>query len=180
MPKKPVVPLPKNLDEAAHFLATIGKAQRALEKIHTDLNEKVEQLTAQAREDARPHEETVAVFFAGLYAYAQDQRETLTENGKRKTVELPTGTLLWKKTPPAVTIKDLEAVLRNLKALGLERFIRQKEEVNKEAMLSEPEVAQTVGGVTIGQYEEFVAKPRELQIELHKKIRLPPKKQVTG
>ena len=34
------------------------------------------------------------------------------------------------------------------------------------AMLKEPETAKTVKGVSIGQHEEFIAKPSELEVEI--------------
>lgn len=44
--------------------------------------------------------------------------------------------------------------------------LRVKEEVNKEAMLAEPDVARTVAGVTVGSAgEDFVIKPFETELE---------------
>lgn len=46
--------------------------------------------------------------------------------------------------------------------LGLQRFIRTKEEPNKEAMQAEPEVARQVAGISIGSVgEDFVVEPFE-------------------
>jgi len=69
-------------------------------------------------------------------------------------------------TPPAVSLRDVLTVLKNLKSLGLERFIRTKEEVSKEALLKESDVAKTVKGVTIAQHEEFTVKPADLEVEI--------------
>lgn len=56
-------------------------------------------------------------------------------------------------------------MLESLRTLGLVRFIRTKEEVNKEAMLNEPELAATVAGVTIKTgVEDFVITPFEQDI----------------
>jgi len=83
---------------------------------------------------------------------------------------LPTGFFGWRSTPPAVSLKNIKAVLKKLKELGLKRFIRIKEEPDKEAMLKEPEVAKSVKGVSITQYEEFFIKPLELEVEIVKKL----------
>ena len=54
-------------------------------------------------------------------------------------------------------------MLENLRARGLERFIRIKEEPNKEAMLNEPDVAAGVAGITIKRgIEDFVVTPHEI------------------
>ncbi|PIS34681.1 MAG: hypothetical protein COT37_01425, partial [Parcubacteria group bacterium CG08_land_8_20_14_0_20_43_9] len=67
-------------------------------------------------------------------------------------------------------LRDVESILESLKALKLKRFIRTKEEVDKEAMLKEPETAKTVKGVSISQHEEFVAKPAELEVEIATRV----------
>ena len=166
MPKKVVIAVPKSLDEAAQFLAQIGQEQRATDKIQSGLNTAVDKLKTQAMTDAEPHQKKVSQLVEGLFAYAEAHRDELTDGGKRKTVEVPTGTFGWRMTPPAVSLRDIESILKSLKSLKLKRFIRTKEEVDKEAMLKEPDVAKTVKGVSIGQREEFVAKPAVLEVEI--------------
>jgi phage host-nuclease inhibitor protein Gam len=62
--------------------------------------------------------------------------------------------------PPSVRLRDMKRVLEALVQLGLARFIRVKQEVDKEAMLREPELAAQVPGVSIGsEGEEFVVSP---------------------
>lgn len=170
MPKRAVVAVPKSLDEAAQFLAQIGAEQRATEKIRLGLNAKVDELKTKAMADDEPHQTKVLQLVEGLFAFAEAHRDQLTDGGKRKTVEVPTGTFGWRMTPPAVKLRDVEAILESLKSLKLKRFIRTKEEVDKEAMLKEPDVAKTVKGVSISQHEDFVAKPAELDVEIAIKV----------
>ena len=166
MAKKAVIPVPKSLDEAAQFLAEIGQEQRVSEEIRSDLNTAVDKLKTQAMADNEPHQKKVSQLVEGLFAYAEAHRDELTDGGKRKTVEVPTGIFGWRMTPPAVSLRDVESILESLKSLKLKRFIRTKEEVDKEAMLKEPDVAKTVKGVSISQHEDFVAKPSELEVEI--------------
>ncbi len=166
MPKRAVVAVPKNLNEATQFLAQIGKEQRATEKIQSGLNTAVDKLKAEAMANDEPHQKTISALVEGLFAFAEAHRDELTDHGKRKTVEVPTGTFGWRMTPPAVSLRDVKAILESLKSLNLKRFIRTNEEVDKEAMLKEPEVAGKVKGVTIGQHEDFIAKPAELEVEI--------------
>ena len=166
MPKKVVIAVPKSLDEAAQFLAQIGQEQRATDKIRSGLNTKVDELKAKAMVDDEPHQEKISQLVEGLFAYAEAHRDELTDGGKRKTVEVPTGIFGWRMTPPAVLLRGVESILESLKSLGLKRFIRIKEEIDKEAMLKEPDVAKTVKGVSISQHEDFIAKPAELEIEI--------------
>lgn len=166
MPKRAVVAVPKSLNEAAQFLARIGHEQRAADKIRSTLNAKVDELKAKAMAEDEPHQNEISQLVEGLFAFAEAHRDELTDGGKRKTVEVPTGTFGWRMTPPSVKLRDVESILESLKSLKLKRFIRTKEEVDKEAMLKEPETAKTVKGVSISQHEEFVAKPTELQVEV--------------
>ncbi len=166
MPKKVVIAVPKSLDEAAQFLTQIGEEQRATNEIQSGLNTAVDKLKTQAMAEDKPHQERISQLVEGLFAYAEAHRDELTDAGKRKTVEVPTGTFGWRMTPPAVSLRDVKSILESLKSLNLKRFIRTKEEIDKEAMLKEPEVANTVKGVSISQHEEFVAKPAELEVEI--------------
>ncbi|MBM3250822.1 MAG: host-nuclease inhibitor protein Gam [Candidatus Nealsonbacteria bacterium] len=168
--KHPVTPVPKSLEEATKFLRQIGEEQRATIAIQSTLNARVEELKAKAMSDAGPHQKRISELVEGLFAFAETNRNELTEGNKRKTVEVPTGTFGWRMTPPAVSLRDVKAVLENLKKLDLTRFIRIKEEVDKEAMLREPEVAEKVRGVSIGQYEEFIVKPTYLGVEITSRV----------
>ena len=171
MPKKikvdhPAIPVPKDLEEAANFLSSIAHEQHQVDKIQADLNEEIGELKTTAMSEVKPYEENISRLVEGLFAFAESRRDELTDAGKRKTVRLPTGQFSWRMTPSAVSIRNTELVLARLKELKLERFIRTKEEPDKEAMLKEQKVAKTVKGVSISQHEEFVVKPAELKEEL--------------
>ncbi len=164
--KRPVLKVPQDLEEAADFIRQIGEAQREINGIEDHLNRIVAELQERAMDRSRPYTEQIELLRDGLYAFTEAHRDELTEGGKRKTVELPTGVIAWRSTPPAVSLRNIKAVLAELKRRRLQRFIRVKKEVNKEAMLREPELAGSVKGVTIGQREEFVVKPAELEVEI--------------
>ena len=114
----------------------------------------------------RPHTEQIDRLLEGLYAYAEAHRVELTESEKRKTVVFPSGEMGWRWTPPAVAIRGWEKVLGKLKELGLHRFIRVEEKPNKEAMLTEQDVATAVRGIAVSQREEFFVKPSDLTLEI--------------
>lgn len=164
--KWPVVSVPQSLDEAAKFLSLIGQEQRKINTIQTTLNEKIERSKIKAMADVKPHEEKISQLVEGLFAFAETHRDELTDGGKRKTVEVLTGLFGWRTTPPAVSLRNVKSILASLKSLRLRRFIRIKEEVDKEAMLREPDIAKTVKGVSFTQREEFIVKPKELEVEI--------------
>ena len=72
----------------------------------------------------------------------------------------------WRQRPPSIAVRGIESVLENLRTLGLARFIRQKEEVNKEAMLNEPDIAATIAGITVVRgKEDFIIVPFEVETQ---------------
>ena len=59
-----------------------------------------------------------------------------------------------------------EQALAFFKAKGLKKYIRTKEEVDKDALLAaRAEVADTIKGITFKQKEEFAIVPHESKIE---------------
>lgn len=164
--KHTVVPIPSNLEEAAEFVGRIGKEQRKIDRIRNEFNEAVEKLKSKYILETQAHEANISQLVEGLFIFAESHRDELTEKGKKKTIELPTGIFGWRMTPPAVSLKNVEQVLSELMKRGLKQFIRLKPEVDKKAMLREPEIAKTIKGVTISQSEQFIVKPSELEVKI--------------
>ena len=83
-----------------------------------------------------------------------------------KPAKLSTGELLWRTTPPSVSLpKKQDAVIQALIRADLGHLIRTKQEVNKEAILDDTDAVKGIAGIKIKRREEFVAKPFESQIE---------------
>ncbi len=168
--KREALSVPQTIMEAAEILGQIGHKEREIQKINTQLNDQIEQMKAIESDKLSPIEEERDQLVDALFAFAESRRDELTEKGKSKTVKLLTGKLSWRTTPPRVNLREKEAILARLKELGLGRFIRVKEEVDKEAMLKESEVAQTVKGVSVSQTENLVIEPSEVDVEILRKI----------
>lgn len=164
----PNLPVPQSDVEAAAAVARIGELNRALARIKSDADDRIAEITRQAKEASVPLSETNAAAVEGLRIYCEANRARLTQNGKTKSVKFGTGTVSWRVRPRAVRVprarEALEGVIDRLKGLGLSRFLRVKEEIDKEAMRKEPEVAASVQGVSIGSAgEEFFVEPLEME-----------------
>jgi len=164
--KLPVIPVPKTLEEATKFLGKIGEEQRSVDIIKNKLNADVDALKTKAMENAEKHQTKITQLMEGLYAFAEANRDELTDNNKKKSVETPKGMFGWRITPPKVILRNQEIIIETLKSLALDRFVRIKEQINKEALLKESNIANSIKGVSINQREEFVIKPAELEIEI--------------
>jgi len=159
------VPVPQSQADAAAAIHQIGEAERARALIQAALDETVAAARAKAEADAAPHRGQIEVLTRGLQIWAEANRDLLCQGG-RKTVSLATGEIGWRVRPPSVRISGLDAVIERIRALGLGRFLRVRTEVDKAAMLSEPQAAAAIDGVSIASAgEQFFVAPAGLQMQ---------------
>ena len=158
-------PVPQSREEASNFIHDIGAAQREVARIEADMNDEIARSKQSAEERAAPHRALVEAKTQGLRAWADANRDALTENGKRKYADLGTGKIEWRFAPPRVSIRGLEEVIVRIKTLGLTAFLRTREEIDKEAMLRDPDKARLIQGVSIGTAgENFSVEPFESEL----------------
>jgi phage host-nuclease inhibitor protein Gam len=148
------LPVPQSREEAEDMLVEIGKLDRKIKGFELKTAEKVAALSGGLASATRDWRERHELLTDGLAAWANDNRSELTQEGQVKTVDLGTGTLSWRMRPASVRLKDAAKVIAAIKAMGLLQFLRIKEEVNREAMLAEPDAAQGIAGVAIGSTGE--------------------------
>lgn len=158
-------PIPQSREQAVEAIAEIGRKQRERERIQSAMNDELAAIRQRYEEQARPHAEAIRELSAGVHTWCEANRESLTQGGKVKTANLASGEIRWRMRPPSVACRALDNVLAALKQLGLSRFIRTKEELNKEAILAEPEAVQHIKGLSITQKEDFVIVPFETELE---------------
>jgi phage host-nuclease inhibitor protein Gam len=165
------LPVPQNKDDAARAVQEIGTTDRQIARMEADLNDAIAEMKRQAEALAQPLRERRDAVTEGLKVWAEANRDKLTDGGRVKSADLGTGKISWRFRPPSARVTKVEAVLEHLKKLGLQRFIRVKEEPNKDAMLAEPDVARTVAGVTIGsEGEDFIVEPFEVELAAGKAV----------
>ncbi len=154
----------RSRDEADHAVREIGALQRQREEAQTAMNETLATIKAQAESEVAPLNAAIKELSHGVQVWAEANRETLCKGGM-KTVKLGNGELRWRMRPPSVAVRGAVAVLEALKRLGLGRFIRTKEEVDKTAILADPAAVQDIKGLSISQGEDFVIVPFATELE---------------
>lgn len=157
--------VPQTRDEAAADIRKIGDLQRQALRATTDMNDEIAHVTQiyQPRLDAINGQ--LKTLQEGVQGYCEAHRIELTDGGKVKTANLITGEVQWRQRPPSVSVRGAEAVIETLKRLGFARFIRSKEEINKEAVLNEPDEVRGVAGLTVVTgVEDFVITPFEQEV----------------
>jgi len=159
-------PTPQSREEAASFIHDIGVRQREIARIEADMNDAIAKAKKDAEAIAQPLRDQIERLTEGLRHWAEAHRVELTDNGKRKFGDLGAGKIEWRLAPPRVTIRGVDDVIARIKTLGLSIFLRTKEEIDKEAMLREPDKARLIAGVSIGTAgENFYVEPFEAEIK---------------
>jgi phage host-nuclease inhibitor protein Gam len=159
------LPVPQSLDEAAGVVRAIGDLNRNVARLEADMNDELAKVKERYEALAEPLRAAATGKTEGLKMWAEANRSALTGGDKSKTIDLGTGLVKWRLRPPSVRLSRMEEIIARLKMLGLTRFVRVKEEVNKEALLAEPEIAGTVAGVSIGSPgEDFIVEPFEAEL----------------
>ncbi len=159
--------VPQSREEAAAALTRIGILSRQITRAEATLNDKISSLKEAAEVAAIPLQDEVGSLTEGLKIWAEANRKALTGGDRTKTVNIGTGELRWRIQPPRVTLRGpVEAIIDACRTLGFGRFVRTKEEISREAMLAEPEVARSIPGVSIGtEGEAFIAEPFAVELQ---------------
>lgn len=149
--------------DAMRDIKAIGDLQRELGRIEADINDQIADLTKKAAPRIEQLRERLTELQAGVQTWCEANRVEIC--GKGKSANLVTGEVSWRQRPPSVSISKADEVIGRLRGLGLLRFIRSKEEVNKEAILAEPaEVAGIKGIKVVTGVEDFVITPFEVDV----------------
>jgi phage host-nuclease inhibitor protein Gam len=158
------VQAPQSKADVANDIKAIGDLQRQLGRIEATVNDQIAEITAKAAPQIDAMRERLQALQAGVQTWCEAHRVEIC--GKGKSANLVTGEVNWRQRPPRVSVSKEEEVIQRLRGLGLIRFIREKEEINKEAILAEPgEVAGIKGIKVVTGVEDFVITPFEVEVE---------------
>ncbi len=154
------IEVPQTPEAADKLVAEYGDVDRQLQLEKIALEEKIAELKEAHERECKPVREQRDGLFAAINQYCVAHRRTLTGGDKSKSVRFSTAEAKWRTLPPKVTLKGEKAVIEYCWANGLDRFVSQKETVNKTAMQSEIQVASTIDGVKIASAgEQFTISP---------------------
>ena len=157
--------VPQTKEEVVAAIAEIGRHQRARQRIEAAMNDELAAIKERRETEAEPHNDAIAELSRGVQTWCEAHRDELTQGNKVKYASLASGEVKWRMRPPSVTVRGKEIVIETLKGLGLGRFVRTVEEVNKEAILADQKAVSNVKGITVSQGEDFVIEPFEDKLE---------------
>ena len=158
-------PVPQNNDDCDDQIRALGDIRRELARIDATMGDRLATVKEQFETKAQPLKEKMDELLGGIETYCAANRDKLTNGGKVKYANFKNGEVKWRIRPPKVTLRGKDAILEALKAVGLKRFIRTSEDVNKDAVLADPKAVKAIKGLTVGsEGEDFVVEPFEASL----------------
>lgn len=157
--------VPQSLTEVNEAMVEVGRCQRERDRIQAEMNDNLATVREAYEHAAKPYADSISERTRGIAMYCEAHRDELTKGGKTKTARLATGEVSWRMRPPSVVARGIAGVIDALRLLGLTRFLREKVELDKNAILAEPEAVAHIKGLSISQREEFVVKPFSTELE---------------
>ena len=158
-------PVPQDQAQARDYVLRIGQHQNNRKRIVATMDDQIQRIRDKYQVLAAKETESIDELSHGVQVWCEANRDKLTNNGKRKSADLGAGVVQWRTTPPKVSVRNSISVIERLTNLGLQRFLRKKIEVNKDAIREEPEAVKDIKGISITQGEDFVIKPHETDLE---------------
>lgn len=155
---------PQSQTDCAADIKMLGDLQREMARIEADMNDEIGATTKRFQPQMEELKGRIETLQQGVQTFCEAHRHELTQEGRVKTAKFVTGEVQWRQRPPSISIRGAEAVLETLARMGLNRFVRTKQEPNKEAMLNEPEAVRGIAGINvIAGVEDFVITPFEAE-----------------
>jgi phage host-nuclease inhibitor protein Gam len=161
--------VPQTKPEVAEAIRQLGDKQRAFERMKTELNDRLAAITQEFAPHLTVLAEAVTAQQQAIQTWCEAHRVDLcgVDDKLGKTANLVTGEVGWRMRPPSVKVRDAEGVIDTLIRMDMRQFVRTKEEVNKEAILADPERVRGIAGITIVRgAEDFFVVPFEAQAEV--------------
>lgn len=158
-------PVPQSKEDCDAAIKQLGDVRRDIQRLDADMNDELASVKEKYEAKADPLRDKSDELLGGIETWCAANRDQLTMNGKVKYARFGNGEVKWRARPARVTIRGVDAVIENLASLGLQQFLRVKTEVNKDAILDDPEAVTGVKGVSVGsEGEDFVVEPFESEI----------------
>ena len=157
--------VPQSKADCAAYIKNLGDVQRDFDRSKAEMNDAIARITLLYQPVLELQQTRVTALQSGIQTWCEANRSALCD-GPGKTANLVTGEVSWRQRPPSVGIRGADTVIETLHRMHLGRFVRIKEEVNKEAMLNEPDAVRGIAGITlVSGVEDFSITPFAVEVE---------------
>lgn len=155
----------QSLDEVQSIIALVGEHEREITRLSTEMNDEIAVITENYASQIQPLKLAIDEMTSKAQIWCEANRAILLKDGG-KTAKLITGEISWRQCPPSVRVRGTDEVIARLERFGLDRFVRVKKTVNKEAIGEEPTAVADIEGITIVDgVEEFKITPFEVTVK---------------
>lgn len=155
----------QSLDEVQSVIALVGEHEREITRLSTAMNDEIAVITENYASQIQPIKLAIDEMTAKVQIWCEANRAILLKDGG-KTAKLITGEVSWRQNAPSVRVRGTDDVIARLERFGLDRFVRVKKSVNKEAIGEEPTAVADIEGITIVDgVEEFKITPFEVKVK---------------
>ena len=155
--KVQMTPPPETWAEADALLAELAGHQREIDRVETELTERVAELKTQAKAAVASHQKDIADGEKRLALFAEIHREDF---GKLKSRKLTHGSIGWRQSTTTKLLLGVAETVKRLVKLGLTECVREKApEVDKEAVRQLPEKVRMELGVEVTAKDTFFWEP---------------------
>lgn len=151
------------------MIRVLGDLQREFERRRGEMNDAIAAITQEHQPHLEASAARIKALQEGVQSWCEAHRVELcgVDDKQGKTANFVTGTVSWRQRPPSVSIRGADAVIETLDRMGLTRFVRSKDEINKEAILNEPDAVRGIAGIKIVTgIEDFIVQPFEAKAEV--------------
>lgn len=149
----------QNKAEVMENIAKIGEKQRELTRLETEISDIIAQATNERKNKIDLLQLEIESLQMSVQIWCEANREKLLKNGV-KTANLITGEVSWRAGKKCVVGSATPELIDRLERFGLHRFIRIKKELDKTAILKEPNAITDIEGIKIQvSDDEIVIKP---------------------
>jgi phage host-nuclease inhibitor protein Gam len=158
--------VPQNRESVVSMIARIGTHQRDRQRIKADMDDQITALRESYDTQLVVHSQAIQALTEGVHIWCEANREALTGGNKVKFANLMTGEVKWRLRPTSCRAIKVKEAIEEIKLNGLAAtMLRLKEELNKEAILANPEAVAGFRWIALEQGEDFVIVPFETDLE---------------
>lgn len=156
----------QSIDEVQSVIALVGEYEREIARLTTQMNDEIGVITENYASQINPLKLAIEEMATKAQIWCEANRATLLKDGG-KTAKLITGEVSWRQCQPSVRVRGTDEVIERLERAGLERFVRVKKSVNKEAIGEEPTAVANIEGISIVEgVESFKITPFEIVVKV--------------
>ena len=135
----------------------IGMLRREIARLETEMNTKLTKITGSIKGQIERRHQKLTVLEKDAADFCLAYKDELLDGGQGKTANLATGQVQFKKGRPNVRVdKDEDSVIARLREAHLDAAVRLRASVDKNYVLSNPEIADRIKGLSIEEGKETV------------------------